>query len=136
MWENFRSMPPLLKFLTAHAFACFAFLVGSVIPHHSFSINGHAASYAEWWSSGAGPFASLLGIVGPVIGMLLVTKSHNARAAYLGFLALGLIAPYPFMGVPAMALAGVVLVCAAAFYLYKWQSVQFYFALTSRSTRP
>ena len=136
VWENFKSMPVLLKFLTAHAFACFAFLLVSVIPNNSFSIDGHAASYAEWWSSGAGPFASLLGLVGPIIGVLLVTKSQNARPAYLGFLALGLIVPYPVMGVPAMALAGVVVACAVAFYLYKWQSVHSYFALTIRSTRP
>ena len=129
-------MPTLLKFLTAHAFACFALLVGSVVPHRSFSIDGHAVSYTEWWSSGVGPFASLLGIVGPIVGVLLATKSQKARPAYLGFLALGLIVPYPFMGVPAMALAGVVVICAAAFYLYKWQPAQSYFALTIRSTRP
>jgi hypothetical protein len=128
MWKNFKSMPLLLKFLTAHAFLCLALLIGSVIPNNSFLINGRAASYSEWWSSGAGLFASLLGLIGPIIGILLVTKSPNARLAYLGFLALGLIVPYPFMGVPAIALAGIAVVCVTAVYLYKWQPAQLYFA--------
>jgi|SRR5450432_1508775 hypothetical protein len=128
MWENFKSMPLLLKFLTGHAFVCLALLVVSAIPNNSFSIRGHAVSYSEWWSSGAGPFASLLGLVGPIIGVLLLTKSSSARLAYLGFLVLGLIVPYPFMGVPAMALAGIAVVCVTAVYLYKWQPVQLYFA--------
>jgi len=128
VWENFKSMPTLLKFLTAHAIACVALLLGSVIPHDSFSVNGHAVSYAVWWSSGVGPFASLVGVVGPIVGVLLLRKSPHARLAYLGFLLLGLIVPYPLFGSPLMALAGAAAIGVAVLYLYKLPAVQTYFA--------
>jgi hypothetical protein len=137
VWENFSSMPSLLKLFTAAAFGGVFLLIASVIPGSPFSINGHATSYSQWWMSGAGPFVLLFGIVGPIIGMLLVIKSRNARGAYLGFLTLGLIMPHLFAGVSvAMAFADAVFLCATAFYLYKWRSAQLYFTLTVRSTRP
>ena len=128
MWSNFNSMPKILKFLTAHSMFCFVFFIISVVPSDSFSINGRHVTYAEWWSSGAGIFASLLGITGPIVGWSLLTKQPQARSWYLLFLAVACIVPYPFMGQPALALFGLLLLGAAAWYLYRWQSVQVYFA--------
>jgi len=128
VWENFKAMPRLLKFLTAHALACFFFLVVSVVPHGRFFVSGRPVSYAEWWSSGIGLFAFLVGLVGPATGVLLLRKSRFARPAYLGFLSLGLIVPYLLFGAPPMALAGAAAVCLAVAYLYKFPSTQQYFA--------
>jgi hypothetical protein len=124
-------MPKLLRFMTAHALACFVFLAMSVIPNDSLSIDGHHVSYVEWWSSGFGLFASLVGISGVAAGWSLLSKRKIARATYLGFLALGMVLPYPFMGVPVYALIGVGVVAIAATYLYRSQKVRRYFAPTS-----
>jgi len=127
MWGNFNGMPKLLKFLTAHAAFCFVFFAMSVIPNNSFPIQGRHVGYAEWWSSGAGVFASLIGVAGPFAAWALVSKQPYARTAYLGFLALAFVAPCPLFGMLAYALPGLLVVGAGAFYLYKWQSVQAYF---------
>jgi hypothetical protein len=128
MWANFNTMPKLLKFLTVHAAFCFVFFVGSVVPSNSFSMNGQHVTYAEWWSSGAGPFASLIGLVGPLVAWSLLSKWQHARLAYVVFLALGFIAPYPFLGMLPYVLPGMLVVGIGAFYMYRWQSVQVYFA--------
>jgi hypothetical protein len=128
MWANFGSMPKLLKFLTAHAACCFLFFVISVINIDSYAIQGRHVTYAEWWSSGAGVFASLIGLVGLFVARALASKRPYARPAYLGFLALAFIAPCPFFGMLAYALPGLLIVVAGAFYMYTWQSVQVYFA--------
>lgn len=135
MWANFGSMPKLLKFLTAHAACCFVFLVISVIPIDSYAIQGQHVTYAEWWSSGAGVLASLLGIVGPFAAWALASKRPYARAVYLVFLALAFIAPCPFFGMLAYLLPGLLVVGVGAFYMYKWQSVQVYFAPNQSSKR-
>jgi hypothetical protein len=70
----------------------------------------------------------MVGIAGPIVGVLLLHKSHYARPSYLAFLALGLTVPYLLFGAPLMSLAGVVAICVAAAYLYKVPSAQQYFA--------
>ncbi|THD03733.1 hypothetical protein [Rhodanobacter lindaniclasticus] len=127
MWENFGGMPKLLKFLTAHAAFCIVFLAMSVIPNDSLFIQGRHVGYAEWWSSGAGVFASLIGLVGPFVAWTLVSKKPYARSVYLAFLVLAFVVPYPFFGLLAYVLPGLLVVGAGAFYMYKWQSVQVYF---------
>ncbi|GAA0248765.1 hypothetical protein GCM10009126_12800 [Rhodanobacter caeni] len=88
-----------------------------------------------WWSSGAGVLASLLGIVGPFAAWALASKRPYARAVYLGFLALAFVAPCPFFGMLAYVLPGLLVVGVGAFYMYKWQSVQVYFAPNQSSKR-
>jgi hypothetical protein len=128
MWANFKSMPTLLKYITAHSFACFAFLIGSALPGHTFAIKDRVVSYSEWWSSGAGIGATALGILMPVAGVFLVKKAPYARPAYLAVLSLGMIAPYPILGQPELALVGALFIAMVALYLYVRQPVQWYFA--------
>jgi hypothetical protein len=128
MWASFKEMPTLLKFLTGHSLACIFLMILSIIPHNSFAIEGHSVSYAVWWSSGAGPFASLLGIIMPVSGYLLLQRSHRARISYLTALSVGLIAPYLLCGQFGLAAFGIALVAAIGWYLYGRQTVQTYFA--------
>jgi hypothetical protein len=128
MWANFGGMPKLLKLLTAHAACCLIFFFIPVIPIDSYAIQGRHVTYAEWWSSGAGVFASLIGLVGPFVAWALASKRPYARAVYLGFLALAFVAPCPFFGMLAYVFPGLLVVGVGAFYLYKWRSVQAYFA--------
>lgn len=135
MWANFTDMPKLLKFLTVQAAVCFVFFIMSVIPKDAFSIQGRHVGYAEWWSSGAGVFASLIGVIGPFVAWALMSKKSYARAGYLAFLAVASIAPYPFFGMLGYALPGLLVVGAGAIYMYRWQSVQVYFAPNQSSKR-
>ena len=132
MWENFKSMPLILKFLTAHAIACAGFLVGSVIPHNSFLINGRSVTYVEWWSSGTGVYASVLGMLMAIAGFLLVTKNPFSRQIYLGVLSLGLVTPYFLFGEHWSSLFSLVIVIMIAAYLLLKGSVKEYFAPNKR----
>lgn len=128
MWENFKSMPALLKFLTAHAFICFVFLIGSIIPHHYFSINGQPVSFSEWWRSGAGLLCSLIGIVFPVLGYLFLIRARHAREIYIAVLVT--VSAFGPIGSPPVSyyLAALVFVIGIAIYLYIWSSVKNYFS--------
>jgi len=128
MWSALKAMPKLLKWICTHALLCGFFLLLSVIPHDSFSINGHHVSYAEWWSSGAGPFASFLGIVMPLSGYLLLSRSVYGRIAYLAALFVALVLPYCYFGEFGMVLIGVLIVLLVSWYLFRKQSVIQYFS--------
>lgn len=136
MWKNFESMPKFLKFLTAHAVFCFVFLVGSIIPDNSFSIDGRPVSYSGWWTSGAGPCASLIGVLGPLVAYSFLTKWRYARLAYLGFLAIAFVISPPLLGYNFLyTLVGMAFVGAGALCLYKWPSIRVYFTPNSSSKR-
>lgn len=128
-------MPGLLKFLTAHALGMFVLLVASVIPHDSFVIYGRPVSYAEWWSSGAGPFASLLGITLPISGFLFLRRNSRARIIYLASIGIAMIAPYLIHREPASAAFGVLLFAFGVWYLYRRPAVVAYFAPNKRMER-
>lgn len=132
MWENFKSMPIILKFLTAHALACIAFLIGSILPHDSFSMNGRSVTYSEWWNSGIGIYASILGALMAIAGYLLVSKKRYSRQVYLGILSFGLIAPYIKWGKYELAGFGVLTISVIAGYLFFKASVIEYFASNNR----
>ena len=127
MWLNFKVMPMLLKFITGHAIFCVVFVM-SAIPGGTFKINGQVVSHSEWWSSGAGPFALVLGILMPITGVLLLQKSRYARPAYIAVASLALVLPYLFMGQLVSAFIGFVVVGLLALYLYFRRTVLHYFA--------
>jgi hypothetical protein len=128
MWSNFSAMPGFLKFLTAHAFGMSVLLVASVIPHGSFVIHGQPVSYAEWWGSGAGPFASFLGIILPISGVLLLRRNSRARIVYLTSIGIAMIASYLIHPEPASAAFSVFLFAFGVWYLYRRPAVVAYFA--------
>ncbi len=121
-------MPIILKFLTAQAIAGTMFLIGSIIPHDSFSINGQPATYNEWWYSGVGIYVSILGTCMAIAGYLLVTRKKYSRQIYLVVLSLGLIAPYLKWGNYTLASMGLLIVVIIAGYLFLKASVKDYFA--------
>ena len=132
MWANFWAMPKFLRFMTGHALACVIFLIVSVVPNESFAINGRHVSQAEWWSSGAGFFASIIGVFGLAAGVAILRKMPWARMAYLGFATIGLVIPYPVFGNWALGLVGALIVVAAGIYLFKVKAVVAYFEQEAR----
>jgi hypothetical protein len=135
MWGNFKSMPKLLKFLTAQAIACVVFFIGSVIPHGAFSIDSHPVTYYEWWGSGAGPYAAIIGILLPLSGWLMLKRSCYARPCYLGTLVVGLVLPYLLFkqfraseSAYGLAAIGTATVAAVAWYLYRKETARDYFS--------
>jgi hypothetical protein len=129
MYQNFKSMPTILRFITGHALACICLLLGSIIPHDSFSINGQPATYAEWWGSGAGILASILGIIFPIAGYLFLIRSNRARLIYLVGFFIAAISPLLYFGQIQIieALGGIIFMAIFGWYLYKANSVQTYF---------
>jgi hypothetical protein len=127
MWVSFKEMPTPLKFITGHAIACIFLLLGSVIPHDSFSMYGQPVSYAVWWSSGAGLYASFLGAIMPVTAYLMLKRLSRARIIYLVALSIAIVAPYLYWGQLQYAAIDMVVVGLFGWYLYGAKSVQRYF---------
>ena len=128
MWKNFKSMPLILKFLTVHGFMCSMAFVFSIIPTHSLSIDGQPVTYAQWWASGVGAFAAIVGLSLPLAAWLMLRKSSIARPMYLACLTFALVLPYlVFWRSYGTAAGGIMFVVLAALYLYKRQPVLVYF---------
>ena len=128
MWENFKSMPTLLKFLTAHAIACIFFLIGSVFPHDSYVIHGRPVTHAEWWSSGVGVYGSVLGVLMASAGVLLVLRHPFSRPFYLGIFSLGMTTPYFLFGEHWSSLFSLLVAGLIGAYLYLNTAVKAYFS--------
>ena len=127
MWNNFKRMPVILKFLTAHAIACIVFFIGSVIPHDGFSINNQPVTYEEWWSSGMGVFASLVGISMPLTAWQLLNRTHYSRIIYMAAIFSVMVLPYIYIGQYNLALFGLLFVAIIYWYLYIKESTKAYF---------
>ena len=127
MWANFKSMPLMLKFLTAQAIAGILLLIVSVIPLASYRIDGRSVTHAEWWGSGIGVYASVWGVLLAIAGFLLVTRKPFSRPVYLGVLSLGLVTPYFLFGGHWSSLFSLLIVAIIAAYLYLKTSVKQYF---------
>jgi hypothetical protein len=131
MWKNFSMMPNLLKFITAHALGCLLFLLFSIIPHDSFLINGQNVSYHEWWASGAGVSASLIGILLPIGGLGLLKNIRQARRIYITALILATAIPfvllYNLVNVVPYLIAAITIISGITAYLYLNGTAQNYF---------
>ena len=128
MWKNFKSMPLVLKFLTVHGLLCFMAFAFSIIPNHSLSIDEQPVTYAQWWASGVGVFASIVGLLLPLSAWLILRKSSIARPMYLACLTFALGVPYLFFWRRyGNAFAGVLFVALITLYLYKRNPVLVYF---------
>ena len=128
MWQAFRSMPLLLKFLTFHAVVCFVFFVGVAVPNDLFKLNGRAVPYDEPWSSGLAFFVGFVGLAMPLAGVLLLRRTSAARHVYLFILSIGSVLPYLFMRDYVFAGASVVVIALIAWYVFGNAAVQAYFA--------
>jgi len=128
MWQSFRSMPLLLKFLTFHALACCVFFVGVVVPNDSFKVDGRAIPFDELWSSGLAFFVAFVGLALPLAGVLLLRRASLARHFYIGVLVIGAVMPCLFMRDYVFAAMSVAVIGLLAWYVFDSPSAQAYFA--------
>jgi hypothetical protein len=133
LWKNFKKMPTLLKFLTAHALSASILFIFSVVPVFSFGVEGKPVSYGEWWKSGFGFIASAAGILLPMSGYLFLKRSRYSRIVYISSVVFIYLCPlamivsgdhviYFFM------IISFVLIALISAYLYLSKSVNAYLA--------
>jgi hypothetical protein len=132
MIKNFNSMPSFLKMLTV--MGCFVLLwTVATIFQNKISVFGRYISISDWWSSGAGIFVSVVGIVMSGSAVLMLHHSRYGRPLHiLGWV--GISTAVPFVGyvtgneleaqtfVANMVLSGFV-----TLYLYGNSAVRHYF---------
>ena len=62
-------MPFLFKVIFLYCMSGILFVVGSALPFANFYIENQKVTYKEWWLSGAGFIALLIGMILIVIGI-------------------------------------------------------------------
>ncbi len=129
--SEFKAMPLILKFLTAHALVSFIFFVAAVIPGIPFNFNGKEMSFSELWSSGIGIFTVYVGLTMPFCGFLMLKRKAYSRLIYLFILSSVLIAPYIYWKEAVGLSFGVITTLLIAGYIYGKPSVREYFASNS-----
>ena len=84
MVEVFKSMPILLKFITAHGLFCFLFFLSAVIPGFdvNFTYKGQSMGYDEIWRNGLGVHLILIGSLFPISAILILKKWQYCRQFY------------------------------------------------------
>ncbi|MES9826358.1 MAG: hypothetical protein ABW127_18205 [Candidatus Thiodiazotropha endolucinida] len=79
MYQAFKEMPTLLKFITAHALFCFMFFMAVVIPGIPITFKGELMEFYDLWEGGL-PTAAM-GLSMPVVGVLLLKRWQYARTS-------------------------------------------------------
>jgi len=109
MYQAFKDMPTLLKFITAHALVCFVFFLGVVIPGIPITLNGEVMESQEAWGKGLGLPIAAIGLIMPVLGILILKRWQFSRHLYGIILFSVLVAPYVVWQELVSAAFGVVL---------------------------
>jgi uncharacterized membrane protein len=144
VFQNFKAMPGILKWLTVVGVVPPLFLLGTLIPNGSINVDGKPMANSDWWSCGAGAVVAVLAIVMTVAEISLLRRSKYARPVFLIGMALTmasgpliekLLKPNatPHLQPLAFNLATVVLV---AWYLYGSRGVNKYFHPTDTGLKP
>jgi hypothetical protein len=128
MYESFKNMPTILKFITAHALVCSIFLLPAVVPGMPFTVDDKVISFSELWSSGIAPYLVVTSTAMPVSGYLLLKKAVYSREVYLVAVSLGLIVPYIYWEEYKSLWFGVLITVGIALYLFGRANVKYYFA--------
>lgn len=128
MYQAFREMPTLLKFITAHALVCFVFFLTVVIPGIPITVNGEVMESSELWSRGLGFPTAAVGLAMPVVGVLILKRWQYSRQLYALSLVSVLVAPYLVWQQLVLALFGVVLSCVIISYLFINGKARAYFS--------
>ena len=131
MWNNFKSMPIFLKFLTGHAAVCLVLFIFLLIPGNQFSTDDqHTVPYAEWWSNGVWPLLTFAALAIGIGGMLFLKKYRFGRVLFLAGFGGALIAPALLshdqddLGASVLCLPFVLLL---GLYLFRNREVKAYF---------
>ncbi len=128
MYQAFKEMPILLKFMTVHALACFIFFLASVIPGIPISFNGEVMESQQLWAKGVGLYAMVIGLVMPVIGVLFLRRWQYCRQVYSVALLSVLVFPFVLWQELTSVIFGVALSCAIIGYLFINGQARAYFS--------
>lgn len=118
MYQAFKEMPTLLKFITGHAFVCIVFFLAAVIPGIPISFDGQVMESKVLWAKGLGLPAVIVGLSLPVAGILILRRWQFSRHLYSAILLSALVGPYLYWQQVLSLVFGVVLSCAIIGYLF------------------
>ena len=118
MYQAFKEMPTLLKFITTHALVCFVFFLAVVIPGIPITFNGEVMESQELWAKGLGLPTMAVGLSLPVAGILILRRWKYCRQLYSAILLSVLVGPYVYWQEVSSLVFGVVLSCAIIGYLF------------------
>jgi hypothetical protein len=128
MYQAFKVMPTLLKFITVHALACFIFFLAAVIPGIPITFNGEAIESQQLWAKGFGYPTVAIGLAMPVIGVLFLRRWQYCRQVYSATLVSVMVIPFVLWQELPSIIFGAVLSCAIISYLFINGRVRAYFS--------
>ena len=128
MYQAFKEMPTLLKFITAHALACFVFFLAAVIPGIPITFNGEVMESQQLWAKGVGLPTVATGLAMPVIGVLFLRRWQYCRQVYSVALVSFMVVPFVLWQELPLIIFGVVLSCAIIGYLFLNGQARAYFS--------
>ena len=132
VYFRFKEMPFLLRFF----FFPYSLLVGiaapvlSLIPSVEVTINEKQVSHSEWWTSGAGPLSTIIGILLLISAIGFFLKKRFARITFLApwliLLIVALVQGYEKLTIVGVFLLGIWMSLLIWYFFFK-KSVQDYF---------
>ena len=140
MWKNFMAMPIILKLLTAGALGMLLIVVSTVVPGNAIHVFGRDVTHSEWWSTGAGLFTLMVGLVAVAAAALMLKRSIYGRPAYIfasaalslsGLFVAGATGVSTTTVIPS-TIGNLVLTLAIALYLYLSKGAKEYFLSASK----
>ena len=142
MIHNFIEMPVLLKLLTIGGIVILFFVIGSMIPYSSTDVFGQPVTTVQWWSSGAGPFSLVVGLLISMAIVMMLLRSRYGRPAYiLSWTVLSLSVPFTANAlgsssshILAISISNVMFTLVMSFYLYASATVSHFFAMRTSRT--
>lgn len=96
MRQNYQEMPNYLRLITTLLLISFIVVPLTLFPHSGFTLHGVSVTYADYWASGVGFLAVMLGVVFPWCGYLFLTKAPQSRHFFLGILLIWLCIDFLF----------------------------------------
>ena len=129
MVEDFKSMPLILKFITAHGLFCFLFFLSAVIPGFdvNFSYKGQSMGFDEIWQNDLGVHLISIGLFFPTSAILLIKKWQYCRQFYAFVILATFVIPNAngdsFIYLP----FALIVPCLLIAYLFKYNKAKVYF---------
>jgi hypothetical protein len=127
--EDFKSMPLILKLITAHGLFCFLFFLSAVIPGFdvNFSYKGQSMGFDEIWQNDLGVHLISIGLFFPTSAILLIKKWQYCRQFYTFVILATFVIPNAngdsFIYLP----FALIVPCLLIAYLFKYNKAKVYF---------
>ncbi|WP_441004584.1 hypothetical protein [Pseudocolwellia agarivorans] len=130
MVENFKSMPPMLQFITLHGVFCFLFFLLAVIPGFdlNFTYKGQPMGFDEIWQNDLGIHLILIGLFFPISAVLLLKKWQYCRQFYSFGILTVFIVQNTDSGSFIYLFFALIIPIVLIVYLYKHDKVKVYFS--------